>query len=113
MSMTAQIAANRISRELNESETELDRTIASTAKLLASMVQARLDTETPIATGQVAMLRLVKSINSLSAARSDLIRTHADLLKVGETRSDLPAVPSDCDPASGRDTGEPVLRIAS
>ena len=41
MTMTPQIAANRIMRELCESEIELDRTLARSAALLATMAQAR------------------------------------------------------------------------
>jgi hypothetical protein len=96
MSMTVEIAASRIVRELHASETEIDRAIASSASLLATMAQARLDTAAPGATGQVAIMRLVKTIGALTDARSDIIRTHAELFKVGEERGDLPGVPSDC-----------------
>lgn len=112
MPITVEIAASRIVRELHASETEIDRAIASSATLLATMTQARLDTAAPAATGQVAIMRLVKTIGALTDARSDIIRTHAELYKVGEERADFPGGPSDCPNVfTGQSTNK--LRIAS
>jgi hypothetical protein len=76
------------------------------------MAQARLDTAAPVATGQVALMRLVKTIGALTDARSDIIRTHAELFKIGEERGDLPGVPSDC-PNGQIEREVAPLRIAS
>ena len=96
MSMTTQTAATRIIRELHNSEAEIDRALASSASLLAAMAQARVETGSPLATGQTAIMRLVRSLSSLSDARADLVRTHGELLKVGEARADFAGGPSEC-----------------
>ena len=89
MTLTPQIAANRIIRELCESETELDRTLARSASLLATVAQTRVDVGSSFADGQVAIMRLVRSISALTDARADLARTHGELRKIGEERGDL------------------------
>lgn len=89
MSMTPSVAAMRIIRDLNTSELELDQAIASSATLLATMVQSRLETKSPMAIGQAAVMRMVRSLGSLSDARTDLIRAHGELLKVGQERGAL------------------------
>lgn len=110
MSMTPQTAAARIIRELHNSEAEIDRALASSASLLATMAQARIDTASPLATGQVAIMRLVRSLSSLSDARSELVRTHSELLKVGEARADFVGSPSDCDLITGQHIDPVPLR---
>ncbi|MEA3263662.1 MAG: hypothetical protein U9R07_09285 [Pseudomonadota bacterium] len=89
MTLTAQIATNRIIRELCESETELDLTLARSASLLATLAKARVDTGSSFAEGQVAMMRLVRSLTALTEARADLARTHGELRKLGEVRADI------------------------
>lgn len=89
MTMTPQTAANRLIRELFESEVELDRAIARSAALLASVAQARVDTGTAFADGQIAMMRIVQGLTSMSQARSNLVRTHGELRRLGEERGDL------------------------
>jgi hypothetical protein len=113
MTMTAQIAATRIARELRSSETEIDRALASSAALLATMATASVETREPTASGQIAILRLVKGLNSLASARSDMVRVHAELLRVGEARSDVAGGPSDCDPLFKGSHGQQNVRIAS
>lgn len=98
MPMNSEIATMRIVRDLASSEETLDRAIASNAALLATMAQARLDTEAPVATGQVAIMRLVKTLSSLTEARADLVRTHGELLKVGQERGDFAT--EDCPPSA-------------
>ena len=99
MLMTPNIAAMRIIRELNTSELELDQAIASSATLLATMIQSRIETESPMAVGQAAVMRLVRSLSALSDARTDLVRTHAELLHVGQERG---ALMDDACPVSGQ-----------
>ncbi len=96
MAMNTQIAASRIVRDLVNSEIEIDRALASSASLLATMVQARVDTSAPLATGQTAIMRLVRSLNSMSDARGDMIRVHSELLKVGQERADYSLDPNGC-----------------
>ena len=94
--MNTQIAAARIVRELHTSEIEIDRSLACSASLLATMIQARVETDAPMATGHTAIMRLVRSLSSLTEARGDLVRVHADLLKVGQERADLSLDPNGC-----------------
>lgn len=112
MSMTPQTAAARIIRELHNSEAEIDRALASSASLLATMAQARIDTASPLATGQVAIMRLVRSLSSLSDARSELVRTHSELLKIGNATADLAGGPGDCPTLAAGLTDIVPLRIA-
>lgn len=98
MPMTNEIAAARITNVLIASEIGIDRALSDSATLLASLAQARLDTEAPFATGQVAIMRLVQALGSLSAARADMMRVHGDLRKVSEERCDL-VFPDECPPA--------------
>ena len=89
MTLTPQNATNRIIRELCESEIDLDRTLARSASLLSTMAQARVDTGAAFADGQVALMRMVRSITALTEARADLARTHGELRKIGEERADI------------------------
>ena len=88
MSKLVQSAAEEIQYNLVESETGIDLAIASSAALLASMTTARVETSSPFNTGQVAIMRLVKTLGALSEARNDIARVHADLLRVGQERAD-------------------------
>jgi hypothetical protein len=110
--MSPQIATNRIINQLVESETNLDTALSSSAALLATMAQARLDVGAEFTTGQVAIMRLVKTLSALSEARADLARTHAEMRKVGETRSDI-VFPDECPPTGIVPVGETLERIAA
>jgi hypothetical protein len=89
MTMTPQTAANRIMREICDSELDLDRALAKSATLLASVVQARVDTGTGFADGQIAIMRLMKTIESMTEARANLARGHGELRRLGQERGDL------------------------
>lgn len=95
MTMSPQIAATRIARNLVESELEIDRAVVSSAMLLASMAQARIDSGASADTGQIAMMRLVRAISALTDARKDVIQTHSELKKVGQARADI-VFPDEC-----------------
>ena len=88
MSKLVSAAAADIQLTLANSESDIDRAIASSASLLATMTTARVETGSPFGTGQVAIMRLVKSIAALSEARADMARVHADLLRVARERAD-------------------------
>lgn len=92
MSKLVQSAAQEIQANLAQSENEIDLAIASSAKLLASMVSARVETSSPFGTGMVAIMRLAKSIDALAGARADMARVHADLLRVGQERADYATI---------------------
>ena len=95
MPMTPQIAAQRITRNLVATENDLDRVLASSASLLADIVQARMDVGADISTGQVAIMRMTEILGALSTARKQLVQTHVELRKVGEARADF-TLPSEC-----------------
>lgn len=89
MTMTPEVAALRIIRDLKQFENTIDAAIAAQCALGATLAQARIDTESPAVTGHVAMMRLAKAGQMLIAARADAIRAHEDLYKVSEERGDL------------------------
>jgi hypothetical protein len=111
MSMTPNIAAMRIIRDLHTSEHELDQAMASSATLLSTMMQSRIETESPIAMGQVAVMRLVRALSALGEARGELVRTHGELLKVGQVHGVL--MDGDCPPAGGQLDAEAVALKAA
>ncbi|HYD23471.1 MAG TPA: hypothetical protein VEB68_01650 [Croceibacterium sp.] len=89
MAMTSQVAVARISRELREVEDSLDRALANKAALVATIVQARVDTAAPTQSGHIALLRLSKAQQSLLSARADVIRAHEELFRLGQERGDI------------------------
>ena len=89
MPMTSQVATARITRELREVEDALDQALARKAALIQTMMQARLDTEAPAHSGQVAIMRLAKAGQALISARGDIIRAHDDLFRLGQERGDI------------------------
>lgn len=89
MTMTPEIAALRIVRDLKQLEDAIDAAIAAQCALGATLAQARIDTESDAVTGHVAMMRLAKAGQMLIAARADAIRAHEDLYKVGEERGGI------------------------
>ena len=113
MALNTQISSARIVQDLTNSEVEIDRALASSASLLATMAQARLDTDAPLATGQVAIMRLVRSLNSLSDARADLVRVHAELLKVGQERADFSLDPDGCPKNGSASENYPGLQLVA
>lgn len=110
MSMTNEIAVSRITNDLIASELEIDLALRNSANLLASLAQARVHTEAPFATGQAAIMRLVKALGSLSDARADMARVHGELRKVGEERCDV-VFPDECPPAKG--SGDGGIRLVA
>ena len=82
----------RISSDLVEAEAALDHALRKQSKLLSTLVAARQEFGDPFI-GQAAMMRLVRSQQSLLAAGGDLARVHHSLLKIGRERG---AVIHDC-----------------
>ena len=113
MALNTQIAASHIVRDLLNSEIEIDRALASSAALLATMIQARVDTDAPLATGQTAIMRLVRSLSSMTDARGDMVRVHADLLKVGQEQGMFSTDPNGCPKGSLVDVGHPALQLVA
>jgi hypothetical protein len=91
--MTAEIAVLRIERDLKQLEDAIDAAIAAQCALCQTLAQARIDTSAPAVSGHVAMMRLAKAGQMLVAARTDAIRAHEDLYKVGQERGDIQTGP--------------------
>jgi len=89
MTMTAEIAVLRIERDLKQLEDAIDAAIAAQCALGGTLAQARIDTSAPAVSGHVALMRLAKAGQALVAARTDAIRAHEDLYKVGTERGDI------------------------
>ncbi|MCC6925403.1 hypothetical protein [Novosphingobium sp.] len=82
MSMSADVARIRISRELNDAEDALNEALLKQTELFASLVTARRDTNAKRFEGQDALLRLSRSQQSLLSAGGDLARVHGRLLEI-------------------------------
>lgn len=87
----------RIVRSLAQCEEGADRLLADTSVLLSEMVAARRETDAAFGTGQRALSRIVEAQKAVLAAQTDLMRAHADLLKIGQERGDI--MTGDCPPA--------------
>jgi hypothetical protein len=89
MPMSVTVATARLAREVPEAEARLDDALLSLCNLMATMVQARRDADTPANTGQAALLRLAKAQTSILDAGSDVLRVHGELLKIGQATGAL------------------------
>lgn len=110
MTTDTQAAAKVIAAKLAASENQIDKALASSAELLASLAQSRLEADAEFATGHVAMLRLIKSLTALSTARGDMIRAHAELRKVAEERGEYWVTP--CPSAAATTTSAEIRLVA-
>lgn len=114
MSMTPNIAQIRISRELAEAEVSLNDALLKQAQLMATMVAARQASGGSVSLGQDALLRLVKSQQTLLSAGGDLARVHQRLLEIGKDM-DLIHAADDCPegaPTRPSGTVEPLRNAA-
>lgn len=82
MGMTHDVAQMRIVRELRAAEEALDIALLRQSSLLATMLEARRETQSGPFVGQEALLRLTRSHQTLVNAGNDLARVHQNLLKV-------------------------------
>lgn len=103
--MTKEAATLRIARELPTAERAVDQALLESARLMQTLVTARIDTNTPAKTGQVALIRLANSQQSLVGASNDLLRVHAEMLKIGEAEKMLPDHNGDCPENGELDVG--------
>lgn len=83
--MKHDIAAMRIGRHIQASETGIDTLIGQLAGLMGEMASARVATGSPAAEGHRALARIATAQAKVVEARSDLIRAHEDLRKIAET----------------------------
>ena len=84
MAMTVHVAQARIAREIIEAEQALDEALIRGSLLFTSMVTARRDLGIATAVGHDALLRLVKSQQSLLTAGGDLARVHGQMRDIGQ-----------------------------
>lgn len=82
MGMSHDVAQMRIVRELRAAEQALDNALLRQSSLLATMIEARQETQTGPFVGQEALVRLTRSHQTLVSAGNDLARVHENLLKV-------------------------------
>lgn len=82
MSMTKSVAQMRITSDLREAEKALDEALLRQSTLLSTMISARRETGVGPALGHDALLRLVKSQQTILTAGGDLARVHGSLLKI-------------------------------
>lgn len=83
--MDKNVAQMRIAREMREAEKALDDALVRQSSLLTAMVTARRETGVAPFTGQGALMRLVRSQQTLLSASGDIARVHGELLKVQES----------------------------
>lgn len=76
-------AGRSIAADLMNLEARIDDSIASSGRLPATMVEARLKAELPAATGQDALMHAAKAFELLVQARKHVIQAHAALVGVG------------------------------
>lgn len=97
--MQSSIFTKRIVRSLTKCEEGADRLLADTAGLVSELVVARLETDAAFGTGQRALNRVVEAQKAVLCAQADLMRAHADLLKIGQERGDI--MTEACPPGQG------------
>jgi hypothetical protein len=98
MSYQIKIASDQIKQDVPLTEAAIDKALISVSNLMATLVQARMETGVPAATGQVAVRRLAKAQMALVEASSDVLRMHGELIKVGQEYAGMD-VHEDCPPA--------------
>ena len=98
MSYRIRIACDRIKRDVPETETSIDVALISVSHLMATLLEARIDTGLPAGTGQAAVRRLAKAQMALVEASTDVLRVHGELRKVGQAVAGLD-LHEDCPPA--------------
>lgn len=96
--MESAVYTMRIARKLTDCEKGVDRLMADAASLLAELASARAECDS-FGTGQRAIARVVDAQRSLASVQSDIMRAHADLLKIGQERGDL--WDGECPPSKG------------
>lgn len=74
-------AAQRIAKTLTPAENGIDASLVASATLIASIAQARLDTEVPAETIHEALMSAAAGLSKLADARHDVIACHRHLAK--------------------------------
>jgi len=79
MPMTIDVARMRIAREVQGTEQALDEALLRSSTLMATLLDARMETDSEPFEGQEALLRLSRTQGSLLEASNDLARVHGKL----------------------------------
>lgn len=83
MSMSLNVAAVRLAREVPTAEQAIDEALLATANVLQTMLKARIGGEVPAHTGQLALVKLVHTQKALIEASSGFLRVHEELASLG------------------------------
>ncbi|WP_338468089.1 hypothetical protein RXV95_05910 [Novosphingobium sp. ZN18A2] len=83
MTMPMDAAKQRIARNLYEAEAALDLALMRQSQLLTTIVEARHETAVAPFTGQEAIVRLARGLQSTLSAEGDLARVHRRLQGIG------------------------------
>jgi len=75
-------SARRIAGEIKTSENDCDAAIASNARLVAALLDARRDSGLPARTGRAALGRAVEAIAHAGRAREMLLDAHEELAQL-------------------------------
>lgn len=114
MPMNKTVAQLRITRELFDAEAAINEALLRQSNLFSTMVQARQDTAVAATLGQDALMRLVKSQQTLLSAGNELARVHGRLRDIGES-FELIRAGDDCPEREPLQVGgalEPVREVA-
>lgn len=100
MSTTTTETQARVTSDLVAAETALNQALMTQARLLTTMIAVRQDADDAFI-GQEAMIRLVKSQQTLLTAAGDLARVHGRLREIGREQG---LVIHDCPPDEPMDS---------
>jgi hypothetical protein len=107
--MSFDVAQLRVTRDLQDAEAALDEALLSQAKLLMTMVGVRRDAGLEPFAGQDALMRLLKSQQSMVDAGGELARVHGRLRTIAtETNGGV-----DSCPARAELEVEPAVSVAN
>jgi hypothetical protein len=106
--MSNDVAQLRVTRDLHKAEAALDEALMTQAQLLMTMVGARRDAGLEPFVGQDALMRLLKSQQSMVDAGGELARVHGRLRTIAtETMGGVDKCPSRAEFAA-----EPTVAVA-
>lgn len=80
--MSKPVAQMRIASDLKNAEYALDEALLRQTELLATMIRARRETGSAPALGQGALMRLIKSQQTVLSAGGELARVHGNMLQI-------------------------------
>lgn len=102
MTLTVESATIRISRNIKSAEKALNEALLQQAELMSTLVLARNQVSPNFLSGQDALMRLMKSQQSLLTAGNDLARVHGRMLDISK---EMGGTAEDC-PDDWRQTGQ-------